>query len=127
MANFKRACPDQALALPIGPLGVLFGNRRDARHGAVAPFSTQPPQEPPLQQLGVEPVGLRPAMFPRYGDTRGMNHMRLHPARPQPARQPQAVSASLKAHGNPRDLAAALDRLGAPAIYQAKQPCWPGL
>jgi hypothetical protein len=29
--------------------GVLFGNRRDAHHGAVAPFPTQPPQEPPLQ------------------------------------------------------------------------------
>src|SRR6202022_2135066 len=27
-----RAFPDQALALPIWPLGVLFGNRRDARH-----------------------------------------------------------------------------------------------
>src|SRR6202140_4554546 len=52
-----RAFPDQALALPIGPLGVLFGNCRDARHGAVAPFPTQPSQEPPLQQLGVEPVG----------------------------------------------------------------------
>src|SRR5271168_1047676 len=44
-----RAFPDQALALPVGPLGVLFGNCRDARHGAVAPFPTQPPQEPPLQ------------------------------------------------------------------------------
>src|SRR5258707_11171776 len=44
-----RAFPDQALALPIGPLGVLFGDCRDARHGAVAPFPTQPPQEPPLQ------------------------------------------------------------------------------
>src|SRR6202022_648005 len=44
-----RAFPDQALALAIGPLGVLFGNRRDARHGAVAPCPTQPPQEPPLQ------------------------------------------------------------------------------
>src|SRR5947207_6386308 len=44
-----RAFPDQALALPIGPLGVLFGNCRDARHRAVATFPTQPPQEPPLQ------------------------------------------------------------------------------
>jgi hypothetical protein len=44
-----RAFPDQALALAMGPLGVLFGNCRDARHGAVAPFSTQPPQEPALQ------------------------------------------------------------------------------
>ena len=28
MALFKRECLDQALALPIGPLGVLFGKRR---------------------------------------------------------------------------------------------------
>src|SRR5271154_5074458 len=92
--DYARAFPHQALALAIGPLGVLFGNCRDARHGAVAPFPTQPPQEPPLQQLGVEPVGLGPAMFARYGDTRGMDHMRLHPVRTKPARQPEAVTTS---------------------------------
>jgi hypothetical protein len=43
-----RAFPDQALALPIGPLGILFGNRRYADHAAMAPFPTQPPQEPRL-------------------------------------------------------------------------------
>src|SRR3984893_6379697 len=117
-----RALPDQALALPVGPLGVLFGNGRDARHGAVAPFPAQPPQEPPLHQLGVEPVGLGPAMFPRYGDTRGMDHMRLHPTRPQPARQPEAIAAGFEGQRNPGDLAAGLDRLVAPAMQQAKQP-----
>src|ERR1700736_3727138 len=117
-----RALPDQALALPVGPLGVLFGNGRDARHGAVGPFPAQPPQEPPLQQLRVEPVGLGPAMFPRYGDTRGMDHMRLHPTRPQPARQPEAIAAGFEGQRNPRDLAAGLDRLVAPAMQQAKQP-----
>src|SRR5215831_16333751 len=54
---------DQALALPIGPLGVLLGDRWHARHAAMAPFPAQPPQEPALQQLGVEPIGLCPAMF----------------------------------------------------------------
>src|ERR1700746_2636476 len=58
-----RAFLDQALALPIGPLGVLFGNRWHARHAAMAPFATQPSQEPALQQRGVEPIGLGPAMF----------------------------------------------------------------
>ena len=53
MAFFKRAFLDQALALPIGPLGVLFGNRWHAHHAAMAPFATQPPQEPALQQLGI--------------------------------------------------------------------------
>src|SRR6202035_4408820 len=117
-----RALPDQALALPVGPLGVLFGHRRDARHAAMAPFPAQPPQEPPLQQLGVEPVGLRPSMFPRYCDTRGMDHMRLHPTRTQPARQPEAVAAGFEGQRNPRDLFTGPDCLIAPAMQQAKQP-----
>src|SRR6476660_1012134 len=61
-------------------------------------------------------------MFARYGDTRGMDHMRLHPMRTKPARQPEAVSTSFEGQGNPRDLAAGLDRLVAPAMQQAKQP-----
>ena len=100
---------DQALALPIGPLGVLFGNRRHARHAAMAPFATQPPQEPALQQLGVEPIGLCPAMFPRHGHTRGMDHVRLDPTRLQPARQPEAVAAGFEGNRNPRDRAASPD------------------
>src|SRR6516162_2523227 len=76
-----RAFLDQALALPIGPLGVLFGNRRYAHHAAMAPFAPQPSQEPALQQLGVEPIGLCPPMFPRHGHTRGMDHVRLDPTR----------------------------------------------
>src|SRR5215470_12622483 len=88
-----RAFLDQALALPIGSLGVLFGNRWHAHHAAMAPFSTQPPQEPALQQLGVEPVGLGPTMFPRYRETRGMDHVSLDATRLKPARQPEAVAA----------------------------------
>ena len=37
--------------------------------------------------------------------------MRLHPARPKPARQPEAVATSFEGQCNPRDLAAGLDRL----------------
>jgi hypothetical protein len=51
-----------------------------------------------------------------------MDHMRLHPARPKPARQPEAVPTSLEGQCNPRDLAAGLDRLVAPEMQQAKQP-----
>src|SRR5260370_38471263 len=66
-----RTLPHQAFALPVRPLGVLFGNRWHARHAAMAPFSTQPPQEPALQQLGAEPAGLPPRLFPGNGPTRG--------------------------------------------------------
>src|SRR5947209_11271852 len=63
-------------------------------------------------------------MFPRYGDTRGMDHMRLHPARPKPARQPEAVSTGFEGKRNPRDLAAGPNRLIPPAMQDGKQPFW---
>src|SRR5258705_5714092 len=63
-------------------------------------------------------------MFARYGDTRGMDHMRLHPARPQPARQPEAVPTSLEGQCNPRDLFTGPNSLIAPAMQQGKQPFW---
>ena len=82
----------------------------------MAPFAAQPPQEPVLQQLGVEPIGLCPAMFPRHGHTRGMDHVRLHPTRRKPARQPEVVAAGFEGNRNPRDRAAGLDRFIPPAM-----------
>src|ERR1700730_13023487 len=119
-----RALCDQALALAIGPLGILFGNRRYAHHAAMAPFATQPPQEPPLEQFGVQPIGFRLAMFPRNGHTRGMDHVRLYPTRLKPARQPEAVAAGFEGKRNPRDSPAAPDRLIPPAMQHGKQPFW---
>src|ERR1700738_446666 len=119
-----RALCDQALALAIGPLGILFGNRRYAHHAAMAPFATQPPQEPPLEQFGVQPIGFRPAMCPRNGHTRGMDHVRLYPTRLKPARQPEAVAAGFEGNRNPRDSAAGPDRLIPPAMQHGKQPFW---
>src|SRR5438132_442973 len=81
-------------------------NRWHTRHAAMAPFSTQPPQESPLQQFGVEPIGLCPAVFPRNCHTRRMDHVRLYPARREPARQPEAVATGFKNQCNPRDSAA---------------------
>src|SRR5271169_4352270 len=48
--------------------------------------------------------------------------MRLHPMRTKPARQPEAVSTGFEGQCNPRDLAAGLDHLVAPAMQQAKKP-----
>src|SRR6516165_2574078 len=118
------AFPDQALALPIGPLGVLFGKRRHAHHAAMAPFAPQPTQEPPLEQFGVEPIGLGPSMFPRYGHTRGMDHVRLDAPRRKPARQPKTVAAGFESQRNPRNIAAGFDRLIPPAMQHRKQPFW---
>src|ERR1700738_4721086 len=88
----------------------------------MAPFPTQPPQEPPLEQFAVQPIGLCPAMFPRNRYTRGMDHVRLYPARLEPARQPEAVAAGFEATPNPRDSAAGPDRLIPPAVQHRKQP-----
>src|ERR1700726_1185707 len=88
----------------------------------MAPFPTQPPQESPLEQLGVQPIGLRPSMFPRNCHTRGMDYVRLYPTRTQPARQPEAVAAGFEGQRNPRDLFTGPDRLIAPAMQQAKKP-----
>src|SRR5712675_1797110 len=63
-------------------------------------------------------------MFARYGDTRGMDHMRLHPMRTKPARQPEAVAAGFEGHRNPRDRAAGPDRLIPPAMEHGKQLFW---
>src|SRR6201993_1940166 len=106
-----RAFAHQALALAVRPLGVLFGNRGHARHAAMAPFSTQPSQESALQQLGVEPVGFRWPMFPRYRDTRGRDHVSLAATRRKPARQPEAVAAGFEGNRNPGDRAPGPDRL----------------
>jgi hypothetical protein len=89
---------------------------------AMAPFPTQPPQEPPLEQFGVQPICLCPAMFPRNRHTRGMDHVCLYPARLEPARQPKAVAAGFEGQRNPRDCAAGPDRLIPPAMQHRKQP-----
>jgi hypothetical protein len=90
----------------------------------MASFSTQPPQEPALEQLGVEPVGFRSAMLPRYRDTGSMDHVSLYSTRRKPARQPEAVAAGFEGNRNPRDRAAGPDRLFLPAMQEAKQPFW---
>ena len=61
-------------------------------------------------------------MLPRYGDTRGMDHVRFDSARIQPTRQPEAIAAGFKGHCNPRDLFTGPDRFIAPAMQQAKKP-----
>src|SRR5208282_6509861 len=78
----------------------------------------------PLEQFSVQPIGLCPSMLPRNRHTRGMDHVRLYPARLEPARQPEAVAAGLEGNRNPRDSAAGPDRLIPPAMQQGKQLFW---
>src|ERR1700757_553483 len=72
-------------------------------------------------QLGVEPVGFRTAMFLRYRDTRGMDHVRLDATPTQPARQQKAVATGFEGQCNSRNLFTGPDCLIAPAMQQPKQ------
>jgi len=63
-------------------------------------------------------------MFPRYRDTRRMDHVRLYSSRLEPARQPEAVATGFEGNCNPRDIAAGPDGLIPPAMQHGKQPFW---
>src|SRR5215813_5331423 len=86
-------------------------------------LATQPAEKGTLQQLGIEPVGLRPAMLARYGDTRWMDHVSFDTLSLQPPRQPETIAASFVGHCHSIDDTACLGRLGTPAIQQRKQYC----
>jgi hypothetical protein len=74
-----------------------------------------------LQQLGIEPIRLRPAMLARHGDTCRVDHISLDAASSQPPRQPEAVPAGFVGHRDPIDRAACLGRFVPPAIQQLEQ------
>ena len=50
--------------------------------------------------------------------------MRLDAPRRKPARQPEAVASGFEGKRNPRNCAAGLDRLVAPAMQHGKQSFW---
>jgi len=56
-------------------------------------LAAQPTSEHTQQHGGVEPVGLRPSMLPRDGNTGGMDDVRFDPTCNQPTGQPEAVAA----------------------------------
>src|SRR5262249_6873750 len=59
--------------------------------------------------------------FARHRDARRMNDISFDIARPQPARQPEAVSASLISDDNPLDLAPSLVGFIAPTMQKLEQ------
>jgi hypothetical protein len=93
---------------------------------AMAPFPTQPPQEPRLEQFGVQPIGLCPAMFSRNRHTRGMDHVCLYPARLEPARQPKAV-AVIRVIVRPALTASSRQRCSTASNLLRGRQCAPGL
>src|SRR5215469_9933672 len=98
------------------PTPITRANRR--HHLAVIPFAAQPAEKSPFKQLGIEPVCLGAPVLARYGDARCVNDMGLDVVRPQPARQPEAITPGLKGHGDAFDPASCFLRFLPPAAKQ---------
>jgi hypothetical protein len=87
----------------------------------MARFAAQPTEEDALQQFGIEPVRLGPAMLARDSDTGRVDDMSFNASSPQPPRQPKAVPAGFVGHRDPTDHVARLGRFVAPAMQQLEQ------
>src|SRR5678815_29515 len=94
---------DEAVMLAVGPLGILVLHRRDLDHLAVITLAAQPAEKGAFEQLGVETVSLGAPMLARHRHTRCVNDVGLDAARLEPARQPEAVTASLEGDCNALD------------------------
>jgi hypothetical protein len=105
----------------VRPFGIFFFHRRDPRHAAVIRFSTQPPKECPLQEFGIQPIGLRPSMLARHGDTRRVDDIPLDITCSKPAGQPEAITASLEGDRDALDLAARSDCIALPSLQEPQQ------
>src|SRR5271168_3888463 len=89
--------------LAVGPLGILVLHCRDRDHLAVITLAAQPAKKGAFKQLGIEPVSLGAPMLARHRYTRCVNDVGLDAARLEPARQPEAVTASLEGDCNALD------------------------
>src|ERR1700739_1687416 len=107
---------DKTLALAVGSLGILVLNCRNCDHLAVIPFAAQPTKKSAFEQLGVETVGLGAPVFTRYRYARCVDDMGLDAARPEPARQPETISAGLEGNCDAFDLASCFLRFLSPSM-----------
>jgi hypothetical protein len=115
------ALAHEALALAARALGVLLLQRRDRGHAAVARLAAQPAEEGALEQLGVQAVRLGAPVLPRDRDAGRVHDVGLDAARPQPARQPEAVAPGLEGDREAGDRAPGPGRLVPPAMKQPEQ------
>ena len=109
-----------------GAPGVLLLEGRDRGHAAVVRLAAQPAEEGALEQLGVEPVGLGPAVLAGDRDAGGVDDVRLDAARPQPAGQPEAVAAGLEGDRDARDRAPALAASSRQRCSSRSSASWSG-
>src|SRR4051794_41763400 len=115
------ALAHQALALAGGAPGILFLQGRNGSHVTMLRLAPQPAEEHALEQGGVEPVGLGAPMLAGDGHAGRVNDMSFDAVSPEPARQPEAIAASLEGNGDAADLPASLTRLCAPAVEELEK------
>src|SRR6267142_2731606 len=113
--------PESAPGPLVGPLGILVLHCRDLDHLAVITLAAQPAKKGAFEQLGVEPVSLGAPMLARHRYTRCVNDVGLDAARLEPARQPEAVTASLEGDCNALDPASCFLRFLSPSMQQLQQ------
>src|SRR5215471_12136494 len=113
--------PHKVLALTARSPCVLVCDCGHRSHAAVLWFTAQPAEKSALKELGVESIGLRPSMFARYRNARRMDHIRFDLMGAQPARQPEAIAASLIGDGDPLDDVAGLIGFLPPTMQKLQQ------
>jgi hypothetical protein len=87
----------------------------------VITLAAQPAEKGAFEQLGVEPIGLGAPVLARYGYARCVNDMGLDVACPEPARQPEPITAGLEGDGDAFDPVSCLLRLLSPSMQQIQQ------
>src|SRR5262249_49395242 len=112
---------DEALALPVGPLSIFVLDCRDRDHLAVITLAPQPAEKGAFEQLGVETIGLGAPVLASHGYARCVDDVDFDVARPEPARQPEAVAAGFEGDRDAFDLVSCLPRFFSPAIEQLQQ------
>src|SRR5215207_1283194 len=115
------ALAHQALAFAGRALSILFLQGRNGGHVTMLRLAPHPAEKHALEQGGVEPVGLGAPMLARDSHAGRVNDMSFNAVSPQPACQPEAVSASLEGGGNAADLSAGLAGLLAPAVEELEE------
>src|SRR6516165_3509983 len=118
LVHDPRLVSDQVPPLAVRPLCVLLFGRRDRRHAAMALLAAQPAEKGAHQQFRVEAIGLRPPMFARHRDARGVDHVSLDIAGLQPARQPEAIASRLVSDDDALDLTPGLASFVAPTMQE---------
>src|SRR6202022_1954165 len=121
LVDNPRLLSDQILALAVRSPRVLLLDRTDRHHAAIALLAAQPAEKDAPQKFRIETIGLGAPVFARHRDAGRMDDVGLNIARPQPARQPEAVAASLKGDDDTLDVAPSLAGFAAPTMQKLQQ------